>query len=122
MTFSELIAALESANEGSRELDADIAEAIGVPLTPHLHPDNAAWMRRQKAKPYTTSIDAALTLMPAGYAMEVGLDPEDGQARVWKYDPSGGTQRLWEANAPTPALALCIAALKASKAQEDRNG
>lgn len=94
--LSDLIAKLESASEGSRELDAEIWWHIGKPTfaekpnrdpewwaaNPHLDPD-ATWglpvplleIIEQKLGPhYTTSLDSALTLVPEGAWWLVGRD------------------------------------------------
>jgi hypothetical protein len=96
MTREELIAALEAATGPSWELDGFICEAVGAvkpEATPHWE-----WPPR-----YTASIDAALTLVPEGAsgAIEFG---NHTQACV-----VGGP---W-CDGATPAIALCIAALKA---------
>ena len=61
-----LIERLEAAETGSRELDYEIHEAIGWQDN-----DECGWSRNGKRTgpewpPYTTSIDAALTLVPEG--------------------------------------------------------
>jgi len=54
---------------------------------------------------YTTSIDAAVTLVPEGMAWTAGCEPDFTPfARLWEHD------LVW---ASTPALALCAAALRA---------
>lgn len=107
MTDMSLIKRLESATEGSRELDqaiyAEILErnpfypgpALGSPYVQH----------------YTTSLDAALTLVPEG--MEISLTDLYGipMAEVGLNVPEGShTARLEHGTLP---LALCIAALRA---------
>lgn len=104
MTLPELIAALEAATEPSREIDNEVdilayemgwrAERIMIPDTTPL---------------YTASLDAALSLMPDGaeWFRERGANGSmsmvvDGPSR-WAEAGQGAT----------PALALCIAALKA---------
>lgn len=68
-----------------------------------------------RCPPYTTSIDAALTLVPEGWQWNIdnGIHCEDA-AHAWLGNNSPqeivpGTS----GDAATPALALCIAALKA---------
>lgn len=67
---------------------------------------------------YTTSLDAAVTLVPEGWAWLVewiGKPFTEGMARLWI--PGSRTQGLRietvMATAKTPALALCAAALRA---------
>lgn len=99
--LSALIARLEAATEGSRELDWAIAVNEGGEVWNPLY--------------FTTSLDAALTLVPAHHMWEVrhGIGC---RAVVWTleqdYDghsvPVGNTM-------DQPALALCIASLKARR-------
>lgn len=101
MTREQLIAALEAATEGSRELDEQIASECNILLYPH----------------YTTSIDAALTLVPEGCIWKVFSDyPGDAYfADVEKWVPGQGGPENWRTDGAcsSPALALCIAALRA---------
>ncbi len=76
------------------------------------------------AKPCTTSLDAAVTLVPEGWAWFVewiGAPFSEGRARLWI--PSQRTQRLRVENvntqAKTPTMALCAAALRARAALLD---
>ena len=95
-----LVAELEKATEGSREFDAAIYIKLQAPLglIPH----------------YTTSLDAALTLVPEGMAWTI-LSGALHAACVG--DASTGNPVT---KAATPALALCIAALKARAAANDQ--
>ncbi len=142
MSTDELVAMLEAATEGSRELDEAIAKAIGA-LPPDAkfwayNPEDGCaeyeWMDIDPAdddpRPYrsggqgidyTTSIDCALTLLPEGFAVR--------DLMIWPGQPSSltvyGTKLRggeywhhfgdgrWEARAAAPALAICIAALRA---------
>ena len=112
-----LIAELEAANKGSSEIDAKIeffvngkgrvvvdehGNANAIPTTPY----------------YTGSLDAALTLVPEGYwwgaeiwAGSVGRKSL-GRAYVYTVGIDGRLVRF-RGFAETPALAVCIAALKA---------
>lgn len=165
--MKELIARLEAATEGSRELDGDIALAIGlykVWLSKHRYwnfegpndkrgtwPDSGipeydsrtgkkivltekpdrSWVYYIGDVPeFTTSIEAALTLVPEGWGWEVGSPYADGEplgggqpwAQIWKRGANVRIDGLAavpyapgrsHTNAQTPALALCIAALRA---------
>lgn len=117
-----LIERLEQASESSRELDAWIFCAVG-------HPDkkperNFFYKSREEwgvfvtnapkpgitfhdAPHYTTSIDAALTLVPSDCHWSVSWPV--GQAEL-----VNGKGDLFTASGGTAALALCIAALKAT--------
>lgn len=121
--LSSLISRLEAAREGSRELDAEIWKAIG--LTPKQEKHCAEWCRmdgrtdltRERyiaawAPNFTTSIDAAMTLLPERTQWQLnrtGIFDQEDSCRA-EVDWSNGT---W---ADTPPLALCIAALKARAA------
>lgn len=128
-----LIAELEAATEGSRESDAEIwwdvkpsqartaywNGAIGKP-----HPlidlprSGLGYHGVCVSTPhYTTSLDAALTLVPE----ECGWYVDDaGEVAVFegkRDDNNAGALIIGNCHrAPTPALALCIAALRARQA------
>ena len=121
----DLIARLESAAEGSRELDAEIWACLQGCTSPleyeqvdHGGPAReavicgslAAWL--DEIPHYTTSLDAALTLVPEGKAWDCGYYPgydNTGHAEVFL----GSGDPAFRAPAKTPALALCIASLRA---------
>lgn len=138
MTLNER---LEAAEAGSRELDASIWGAL-------IHPEvkviscHAAYAERgtqvmftlppkrkematqgrgpyQHADAYTTSLDAALALaervLPGRLTWRIESEGVSFTAAFWddpEYDPVG------VGRAPTPALALCIAILKAKEAEK----
>jgi len=110
MGIAELIATLEAATGPDRELDAEIAMQ-NVSLLRDLprteaggwtHPE---WGKIAPASEYTASLDAALTLIPQdyGWCVSGGYNWQHGHAEVGKHKALGAT----------PALALCIAAMKA---------
>jgi len=77
-------------------------------------------------RPFTASIDAALTLLPSDEG--VGWRMSDGAggptAEVWRFDYETA-QELYHVGAnpsATPALALCAAALRAHAALNTDNG
>lgn len=108
MTHDELIVALESAPEGCRGLDYAIHEFL---------------CERDDAIPgprfYTTSLEAALTLIPEGMSWMLVMShghSEQPAARVWDADEYYGTEDFPDRTdmfAPTEALAVCIAAVRA---------
>ena len=134
-----LIEKLEAAGEGSRELDTRIhalledrdlrqdefGRLLGrsreaphdecIMAYPNFSPDTAIPC-------YTTSLDAALTLVPEGYRLELY---QSANGEWWDADLSplgydvdhedGWSNGDGKAD---PALALCIAALKAREAME----
>lgn len=136
--MAELIERLEKAKEGSRGLDAAIHALIAkrgnafyrwsglqAKTDRDLWPEYCA----QRAPEYTTSIDAALSLVPEGFAIEkLGLWPGHGASVTVLGTHKGsdgqfwhvGDDGRWSATASTAPLALCIAALKAKESTHDR--
>lgn len=110
----DLIARLEAAKEGSRELDA----AIDIYVTGGSSADLAYVLedvdRTLRPKHYTTSLDAALTLVPKGYFGEIDFGFLVDKQAAW-VRKNNDTPRVI-GYGKTPALALCIAALKAREA------
>lgn len=94
--------------EPSDELHWCIQEAV--------HPE---W-RRTTAEPYTTSLDAAASLMPPGWVVNDVNQSIHGfwYIRLWPADPSA--IGMSEGNAPTEPRARTAAALRA-RAQEARD-
>lgn len=101
--MTDLIARIESADGPDRELDAEIAKAVGAQGT--YRADFLGWddvghaIYRPGYARYTASIDAALTLVPD----DCGFVVMGKAAKVGCHIGSGAT----------PALALAAAALKA---------
>jgi hypothetical protein len=117
---SALIAKLESASEGSRELDLTIATRL----------ERKLWLRgsghntverngRQVVIPhYTASIDAALALAERVIKVRGPIDLTimgSAQVVIHNADPCGNP--LAETYGHTPALAICAALLRASAAE-----
>ncbi len=117
-----IIERLETAGASSGELDGEIAYAVDWQIS-----DDCGWreyfdtypkiaMTDENLPHYTTSVDDALTLVPEGWVWIVQTDYElPGRAGIYCADPDG-TDNLpvnFTADAATPALALCVAALKA---------
>ncbi len=136
--YEPLIARLKAAETGNSELSWAIAEALGwtrywsmmtIYLPPgeteefaNEHPeDSGATVEMPR---FTTSIDEALTLVPSGAVWHVMTDYGDlNRAKIGpRENPSasvyqdGGPPLFIQADAATPALALCIAALMAQAA------
>ena len=105
---------IEQSHLGSRELDAEIAEAVGAPRGKKFgfcRSDNGDYfVIDESALAYTTSLDAALTLVPKEMVFNLGNDVRCW-AHVWddvvNYDGEGS-----EGRAETPALALAAAAMR----------
>ncbi len=112
-----LIKQLEAATEGSRGLDYLIHTKLGW-----VDQDQGGWdgpngEHTGEGWPYyTTSLDAALTLVPEGLRWTLRYDPTRKlNYWTWVWTDDGPC----EAYKPTPALALCIAILKARSPKRD---
>ena len=134
-SVSEVLARLEAAECGSRELDAEVAsvcedgEVVWI-QNRYIEGSNPA-IRRPSANhlggfvndpcySYTTSLDAALALAERIWPhvmWRVGHDPDDGSFKAQLATAQKpGDQPAVHANASTSALALCIAILRARQA------
>lgn len=116
-----LIERLEHAETGSRESDAEIAKAIYPKLELR---GNGQWYIDNihvRIEPYTTSIDAALTLVPEDMGWHSWCDDRKATMTVGDVGFDWGPHIMPEGygEADTPALALCIAALKAREQNDD---
>lgn len=131
----DLIAKLESASEGSRELDAEISLAVEAgelvwrqtrytgeqyPAIKRARENYIGGFAFEHVPHYTTSLDAALTLVPEGLYWIVGhgkTSPNELPfgAIISTPLPHREERGGAEHNA-SAALALCIASLKAREA------
>lgn len=110
----DVLARLEAATEGSEALDRLIYEAMGAEeFFDCTYSDS-------DMPPFSTSVDAALTLVPDGWG--IGL----AQEWPWPKEEAPLEARLFhrahgcvDATHDDPALALCIAALRAREATHD---
>ena len=118
--MTDLMAHLEAATEGSRKLD----EAIAFSLYPDLRRDGDRFYIddiQVYVEDYTTSIDTALTLIPTNcYPTMLTWNSMGGSTGYCKMKIRGPFEKHdWHSDvhgkARTPALALCIAALKAKE-------
>lgn len=120
--MKELIALLEAATEGLREFDLAIDTLVhNLEWLPYRKGARAKWgyvhgtdkvvRYDEKTTPlYTTSIDAALTLLPKGWVYSIADRAADGGLAIVAPDILG---RGISAKAKTVSLALCIAVLRA---------
>lgn len=112
-----LIRRLETATRGSRELDEEIAAVISGAILERQPNDRVAyhkddmWVSVGEIKPWTTSIDAALTLVPESYVTEFIIG-NGSSVNLWSRS-SPFQQMIKSGKLSTPALALCNAVLKA---------
>lgn len=124
--MNDLIKRLEEATEGSRALDALICVSEGYDeWTPEKWAKALQDMGEGSnacpvgCPPYTTSLDTAVTLVPEGIAWTVS---KLFNKRFWaSCDDPENYDNSWAVSAekPTPALAICIAALRARLVMEN---
>lgn len=117
---ADLIAKLEAATEPSRELADEVLLACGwsynqfngywYPTKEHMkHHAEPRYLFDRQPNPLT-SIDAALTLVLGGMDWVIGGGSKQGAACI-----NGGCVEV----AATPAIAICVAILKAKTALGD---
>lgn len=148
--MDDLIKRLEEATGPSRELDAEIWLAVEPGATRdqwsytheatgrvcHVDETRDAARRLVLVPSYTSSLDAALTLVPEGFGWNCGMPLPKYMARFWasvfrektaeerqsgnihagsfyQHGPDRGTALKADEYSATPALALCIASLRA---------
>lgn len=121
-----LIERLEAAEVGSSELDDSVMiSALDGEMMDwwddiaEQHQIKAADGSRVNVTPVTTSLDAALALAERIWPhvmWRVGHDPDDGsfKAQLVTAQKPGDPPAV-HGNAPAPALALCVAILKAKE-------
>jgi hypothetical protein len=139
--MEELIRRVESATGPSRELDAEIWWAVerktaestywsAATGLPRRLPDNSpipgglgSTAVKVLAPAYTSSLDAALSLVPAGWDWSLESDTADDNqpirptASVWRRGVHPTMDEM--VFAATPALALAAAALRARAGERD---
>jgi hypothetical protein len=118
-TLRDLIARAEASAGPDREIDAEIAQVLGwggvhmSPLDTSIcagRPGNGrAW---EHVPAYTASLDAALTLVPAGFWWET-CAPYGDPAKQARASMFNASRQAGSARANTSPLALCAAALRA---------
>ena len=139
MTLSSLIERLEKAEGPSRELDILIGYAVDLEADEgHMSFRNnfdicgmKQMLRMAESYQnvwstmlprYTSSIDAALTLVPEGFKWKAGysyLVPHNAEVRDYRDNPICGSF-IGESDA-NRAIAICIAALKAYESLRARS-
>lgn len=139
-TYTDLAERCEAAEAGSRELDAEAFHTFGMPLPKDFagysldmkpDPDSASGFMmpvgemhiKYECAPYSTSLDAAMTLLPEGWGVTSVTHPmpKCTWAAVREYE-KGKDGKSWtsktlrqsgEVHAKTPALALLAAICRA---------
>lgn len=132
MTLSDLIERLEKATGPDREMDEDIVRALYPDCIIQIYvvgDEDKTVFHAEPLVPnksyvplYTSSIDAALTLVPEGYGWSLygGFSPNRPCACL---SDTGRSDDLVDAFGATPAIAICIASLKARAAiKEESDG
>lgn len=127
--MSDLITRLEEAAEGSRELDEQIhnllcASKFRTCIKGLSDKDGGLWMYEfpghgaSSALPVTTSIDAALALaervLPEMNCIGFDKSPSVVEAHVSRNNVESGHWFVLGEHPSSPALALCIATIKAN--------
>lgn len=117
--MESVIAKLGIATGPSREIDHEIAQIIGL-----VTPQNTVTVWPPE---FSASIDAALTLVPSDMTQWVAsnraLFPHAGRGYIHNGElHMSGNYQGFEAIAATPAIALCIVALRARAQSEGRKG
>lgn len=112
--MTDLATRIEQAGEGNRELDRLVAVSLLMDGPWGAYETASDWLKAAEQwniPHYTTSIDAAATLVPVGYAW---LRKSPGAMTVYKVptDDKEWAQHI-DGTAATPALALCAAAIRA---------
>jgi hypothetical protein len=132
-----VLAKLEAAEAGNDELSARVMQSLVVPNgSVRQSPFNGAWCvydglrlwerrggwHRPDGWPVTTSLDAALALaervLADDWAIYVEKRPHWSGGPTWSAHVTDGCVVREDWLAPTPALALCIAILRATTAAE----
>lgn len=135
--LQRLIERIEGATGPCIMLDRDIALAVypGAKSVAQTDARISVWdgngRTQLTVKPYTGLLDAATTLVPEGCGWLVGWgqtrdDEPMGGAQITRHarfiGHSANYDTIADAEASTPALALCAAALRARITQEQSNG
>lgn len=114
---------VEALTEPDRQIDCKIENALGLAVfdrDPRIIYGDADYSRREP-KPFTASLDAAMTLVPEGWDHMEVYSP-DHQTLVWTayFLPNGNLANRWtgHGSGQTYALAICAAALRALASQE----
>jgi hypothetical protein len=111
-----LIEQLEKVSEGFSLLDKAIATACNVPWSPDEDGNFGGYGILPRRCHFTRSLDAALTLVPEGYSGNVffGVGPlQIANVNCHVAGPGVDISEDHVGIAATPALALCVAALRA---------
>lgn len=126
--MTDLISRLREAKEGSRELDAAIGRALtGTSASEdHWYDLHGKWTTDETVPAFTADLSAAVALkervLPKWeWGIDAGWHGDEPSivAYVGKAVPDGVIGHDWQAQGPNPALALCIAILRAKAVAHD---
>lgn len=109
MTSAEIIERLRMAMEGSRELDAMVAEALGVAWSPDEDGNYGPYGIMPRRVQFTRSLDAITAEIKARGGEWTVKDFNDRPPFVQAWMPGMGA----EGKGITPPIALCVALLLA---------
>lgn len=118
-SLSDLIARLEKATGPDLELDEQIQAAIsGATLEKQADGRNAYhrdgfWISIGKVLPYTSSIDAAMTLVPEGWNRRASETDKHWWWAELREGYETSYNRVEIGQSPSLPVSICIAALKA---------
>lgn len=126
--YGEIIKRLEEASGPSPELDGRIYCAVnGLTFRSvsrdgsiHFEPDENGTHTMVTPHPYTESIDTSATLCPAGHDWSLYVD--NGEAVAGCMPASEDGCDVSDSHGATPAIALCLAFLRARSTMEESNG
>lgn len=111
--MSGLIERIEAASGPDRELDFRLFEIVRTDA------EHCGYIEGKPYPDYTASVDDALRLVPAEHGVDLTFWPLRNRARILPLYQDGdrwlhrGSDPHFCADAATPALAICAAALKA---------
>lgn len=120
MELGELAERLEKASGPDQEIDGAICLALGWTLQKmkgdsrpyYRKPGVTLYYMRSEPPAYTTSIDAALTLVPEGWTWDVDATAPELGIDWTLHAPSKHGRRI-TGTSEHAAIALCIASLRA---------
>ena len=119
-SIPELIKRLEATTEPDYALDAEIWMTLYPEWRdyPRDDRDDIAWItplgRSYLSSRYTSSIDDALTLVPVRMVVSISLRDDIASVSIRTGSITNPETKEWQA-CGLPAIAICIAALKASQ-------
>lgn len=121
-SLTDLIEKIEAAGGPDREIDYRLFEMVRTDA------EHCGYIEGKPYPRYTESIDDALRLVPRFHGVDLTFWPRRNRARILPLYEDGdrwlhrGSDPHYCADATTPALAICAAALKARQEDNDNAG